>query len=223
MSTLAQMVTQVRDLITEPVAAFYTDAILKTFINNGYLSVYTRVANMRRGFFEKKTTISYVANQELYALPNDGLVKIILVERVDAQVPQPTNLRPIDITEKNDYSLPSGQDIPIPGTEKYFVAGNNVGIAPIPATAITNVLNLWYVNEPTPLTADGDEPAQDLTTLHHELIVWEAVVRAQFRDRQGLAAALEMRNSLRDSLFVDTQAKIYQEPPRIVDTDPFQN
>lgn len=216
---LLQVRTYVRTLLDEDVAAFWSDPQLNTFIQRSFLSVYTQITQMNRGFFETTGFISYVANQELYSLATIaplGFVKLCLVERVD--IPPNQTLLPIDSSEKNDYAdVPGGSDPQ--GYEKYFMSGNNIGIAPVPVGAIANVLKLWFVPVPVLPTADADVFPADLTDLHHEAIAQGAYMRAAQRDKQLLALVAPVYKELMEMVKADTQIRISQEPKRIIDTD----
>lgn len=216
--TLLEARTELRTLLDEDSAMFWTDAQLNVFIQRSFLAVYNKIANKRRGYFETSQNVTYVAGTELYTLAA-VTVKIVLVERVDALVSRPVNLIPIDITQKNDYVLPSGVD-GIPGDEKYFITGNSIGIAPIPRSAVTNALKVWYVPVPVLPSANGDSFPTELSDLHHECIVWGALMRALQRDKQALAQVAPMYADLKALLDDDTQIRIQQEPPHIIDTDP---
>jgi hypothetical protein len=216
---LLQTRTLVRTMLSEDTAAYWTDAMLNVFIQRSFLNVYTKMANLRRGYFETTQTITYVANQELYTLASVTM-KVVLVERVDGLVPLPVNLRSIDITQKNDYAQMAGVDM-TPGREKYFITGNSIGIAPIPRTAVTAALKLWYVPVPTLPSSDSDTFPTEMTDAHHDLIAHGALMRAVIRDKQALAQILPIYTELKKDLLEDTQVRNQQEPPQIIDTDPY--
>lgn len=216
---LGDVRTYVRSLLAEDTAAFWTNAQLNTFIQRSFVTVYNKMANQRRGYFESTSNVTYVANQELYTLAS-VTVKIILVERVDGLVPVPVNLHPIDITQKNDYATVAGNDV-LPGSERYFVTGNSIGIAPIPRSAVTNALKVWQVLAPAIPTGDSDAFPTEMTDLHHELIAWGALMRAVARDKQMLAQLAPIYQELKALMAEDTQIRVAQEPPQIIDTDPW--
>lgn len=216
---LGEVRTYVRTLLDEDTAAFWTDTQLNVFIQRSFLAVYTKIAQAGRGYFETTANISYVAGQELYSLatiaPN-GFVKLDLVERVD-QNPA-IKLLPIDISEKNAFMTFQGSP-DIQGYERYFLSGNNLGIAPIPQVAITNALKLWFVPVPTLPTLDASTFPTDLTDLHHEAIAQGAYMRACQRDKQLLALVAPVYRELIEAVSVDTTQRIVQEPRVIIDTD----
>lgn len=216
---LGEVRTYVRTLLDEDTAEFWSDAQLKVFIQRSFLSVYTKIAQMGRGYFEATANISYVASQELYSLAAvaaNGFVKLDLVERIDQNPAM--KLLPIDLSEKNDYMTFTGAP-DIQGYERYFLSGNNIGIAPIPQSAVTNALKLWFVPVPTLPSADGDTFPADLTDLHHEAIAQGAYMRAAQRDKQLLALVAPVYKELIEMVTNDTQQRIVQEPRSIIDTD----
>lgn len=215
---LIQTRTYVRSLLAEDTAKFWSDPQLNTFIQRAFLTVYNIVGNQRRGYFETVANISYVAGTELYTLPGNGLVKLTLVERID-QAPF-VNILPVDITEKNNYARQNGQ-ILTPGQERYFITGNQIGITPIPDAALPNALRLWHIPTPTLPTADADLFPLELTDLHHEVIAWGALMRAVVRDKQALTQIAPLYLELKTEMKNDTTVRIAQEPPRVIDTDPY--
>lgn len=216
---LLQMRTYVRTLLDEDSAAFWSDTQINVFIQRSFLTVYTQIAQSQRGYFETTGSISYVANQELYPLSGIaplGFIRLSLVERVD--LPPNMTLLPIDISEKNDYAdVPGGTDPQ--GYEKYFMSGNNLGIAPVPQGNITNVLKLWFVAVPTLPTGDTDVLPADLTDVHQECIAQGAYMRCCQRDKQLFQIVQPMYKDLLDLCKADTQIRIGQEPRHIIDTD----
>jgi hypothetical protein len=210
--------TYVRTLLAEDSPAFWSNAQLNVFIQRSFLSVYTQIAQSGRGYFETTGLISYVAGQELYslaAMAPSGFVKLCLVERID--IPPNCTILPIDLSEKNDYALDSATETQ--GYERYFMSGNNIGIAPPPVSSIANVLRLWHVPVPALPSADGDTFPADLTDLHHECIAQGAFMRAAQRDKQLLALVAPVYKDLMELVKADTQQRISQEPRRIIDTD----
>src|SRR5580698_4664662 len=98
---LAQVQTYVQTLLDDDQAVYWSPAQLVTFIQRSFLTVYTQMTQMQRGYFEiMSNAIGYVAGQELYSLAPlsvNGFVRLSLVERVD--VPPNMTLLPIDISE----------------------------------------------------------------------------------------------------------------------------
>lgn len=212
--TVDEAVTYVRTLLGEDSAAFWSDAQLVAFVQRSLLTVYSIAMNARQEYFLSSSNISYAADTELYNLPA-GCTKITLVERVDEK-PYVTVL-PIDITEKNKYALRNG-DVFNPGQERYFIAGGQIGIAPIPTQAVNNALKIWTVNTPTLPTGSTSLGAQ-LNDFDHEVIAWGAYMRAAARDKQLLATIAPVYKELKDQLIQNVQTRINQEPRGIIDTD----
>lgn len=213
--TFLEMLTYVRTLLAEDVAAFWTDAQLKEFINRSYMTVYSIIANSRQEFFVTTQDISYVAGTATYALTT-ATAKIVLVERFD-QDPVVT-LTPVDITEKNKYQRRSGVVV-APGEERYYLQGNSIGFTPTPNEAISNAVRVYAVRAPTKLVNDGDQLPTELTELDHEVVAWGAYMRAAARDKQLLTTIAPVYKELKEQLLINVQARQYQEPRRIIDID----
>ncbi len=216
---LGEVRTYVRTLLDEDTAALWSDAQINTFINRSFKTIYTTIAQSQRGYFETTGTLSYTANNELISLATIaplGFIRLSLLERVD--LPPNQTLLPIDISEKNDYADSAGSGDP-QGYEKYFMSGNNIGIAPVPQSNIANVLKVWFVPVPANLVADVDVVPADLTDVHHECIAQGAYMRCCQRDKQLMAIVAPMYDRLLALCTQDTQTRIGQEPRRIIDTD----
>lgn len=211
--TLLELRTMVRDLLGEPTAAYWTDAMITNFINRAALEVYAEVAQSGKGFFETSANITAVVNQELYTLPT-GLWKINLVERSD--LTPKINVLPIDIVEKNRYSKDRiGFS---PGRERYFLSGNSLGIAPTPDTTAA-IYKVWYIPTMTVMALDADTLPTEFRDLHHDVIVWGALLRASMRDRELYRMWEPNFQRLWLLLKSDTSARQTQAPMQIIDMD----
>lgn len=212
---LGQLRTYVRLQLAEDIAAFWTDTMLNTLINAAYLEVYAEITLQGKGHFETSFTITYVSGQQLYPFPNP-VDKIVLVERTDTQPYY--NLLPIDITEKNQYQF-LGNGAPV-GDERYFITGNNIGIAPTPTQGTTGVITITNVPAPALLVTDSDTFPPEMTAMNHEVVAQGAIWRASRRDRENLALYAEDFKRLWQLLKALTNARQTQQPTRIIDGDP---
>ena len=205
-----QLQTAVRDLLGEDSAGFYSAAMLKRWVNLAAKSVYNRIDQANQRYFMTTGTITLVASQELYNLPNtNAVLRVVLVERTDQSVP--FNLKPKDVTVKNDFRRDNAANLE--SLEMvYFFAGNQIGFAPIPNAAATAAIKVWYIPPFTDLSADGDTLPAAWTENHHEIIVWEACCKMSRRPREDLIPWLTVRNQLREDLIAEVQDRQVQEP-----------
>jgi hypothetical protein len=212
---LTQLLAYVQAMIAEDTLAFYTSTMLTNFINAAYVEVYNEIVLAGKGHFETNVTITYVANQELYPLPTP-MDKINLVERNDTQPYY--NLLPIDLTEKNQYQF-LGNGAPV-ADERYYISGDNIGIAPIPQQGTTGTIRVWYIPPPNLLVSGTDTFPPEMTALNHEVVAQGAIWRASRRDRENLALYAEDFKRLWQLLKASVNARQTQQPMRIIDGDP---
>lgn len=210
---LSDMQTLCRDALGEDVAQYWTDAMLIRAINGAMREVYAEIVQSNKGFFETTTIISSAVDTELYTFPT-GCWKINMVERSDLS--PKVNILPIDLTEKNRYSRDRVGFSP--GRERYFISGNKIGIAPVPDST-SYQYTVWYVPTPTLLSGASDTLPTEFLDLHHEVIVWGALIRLAMRDRELYKLWEPNYSRLWALLKTDTQNRQVQAPMQTIDGD----
>lgn len=187
--TLAQARTEVRDLIDEDVAQFWTDAQLNTWINQGCMDIARRALCLRQ-----VEQINTTANVQNYACPTN----IYELYRVEF-VPQTGSfIYPLTFMGYNEadqawgtyQSFPAawpeivvlwndpGMDVPPPSTNP---TGLQMRLFPVPAQA--GVLNVFYYRQVIQAVLDTDQ----IDTLQgwEELAVEYAVYKAKRKDKES--------------------------------------
>jgi hypothetical protein len=103
-------------------------------------------------------TTSLVANQQEYVFPTD----ILKIKRIEITYDGSTwvEARPEDINEReyDSGSVARINDNYDQGEPKYDLMDNSLFIKPVPTTAVTSGLKIWYEKLVTQLSADTDEP-----------------------------------------------------------------
>lgn len=202
MSTLVQIVTAVRDEISEPVPGFVTDVELKRWINRAHYDL-IEVAGIESATSQSITTAS---GTESYALATDvGLVE--QVELVDtANATLFTLLRPLSIERRDTEGKgkPAG----------YYVLEGKLYVVPLPDDVYT--LRVWYTRAGVTLVNDADVPI--IPARYHDLLTLFAVSQAKRKGddpayvtyiqdyvagREGMVAYLRARGVSADHRIVD--------------------
>lgn len=166
---LSNLRDNVRTIINEATAAFWTDAELNRLINDG-----ERDVAIKSLCLENIDTATTTASTRLVQFSGH---KILHVEYTDATYP----LGLIRIRPNQLGRIPYNGATP----QFYFQWGNQVIIDPIPAT--TYNLNLYIADYPEyEMSSDTDEP--QVPKRFHELIILHAVYRALMKDRKFATA-----------------------------------
>lgn len=217
MSTLQQLRTRVRAYLDEPVAAYWADAELNTWINQAYFYYYMWIVASFEGYFAKDILIDIVATQPKYAIPND-FYKIRLLERVYNSWTVPLRvydrMETANITANSNYSqlyLPT-----------YRFEGQNIVLEPTPDTDITGGLRLEYVPQPTALTVDASTPDAGYLTMWEEPLVIRAAISAKMKEESVVNSGTDVgtlqslmtnyEQTIKESFEQRTMQRRYTEP-----------
>lgn len=182
---LATAVKKTRFLLDETTAQFWTDTMLKSWINEGCWDVARQAQTLWA-----QDAITAVVTQATYALPTDflGVHKLtFLITTHGVSSKQFFNLEFRGIKEMDEiwgilHLLPAAypnafyiwnDPTSTPGTAWYM------GIYPVPST--TGVFTLYYYRKAK--TATTTTTPIDVTIGYEDLPLWFAVYRAKFRDR----------------------------------------
>lgn len=129
-----------------------TNATLVDELNASHREIAAEVGRLDLNYMAVSGTISYVANTELYNLPttNGTVKKILFVKRTD--LTNEKTLTPINFQDRGKHLLTgTGQDSE-DLDEFYYTLGTQIGIIPIPSTAATNNITIYYIPEAADLT-----------------------------------------------------------------------
>lgn len=139
--TVQDIITEIRDLLVEASANFWSDAQMLRAVNRRTQYYMNVLRNNAPGpLFVRTANISYVANQELYDLPGN----VLQIHRVarDDQSGDP-EITPIGFHERDAY-YGTGVGIHTTATERWYLLGDQIGIVPPPSSGITNALKIYY-------------------------------------------------------------------------------
>lgn len=214
--TGAELTTAVRDLLGEDTAAAFTDPLILRQINHAYRELYAEIVENNENFFATTGTLNYSANTELITLPTNS--KILRIEFTTATgIPTDRRVTFIDLARRDEFLLQVGSAVVQEYQRRVYLLGNSIGVLPVPTSAVTAALRVYYVPPLTALVA-GTSPPLEWSTDHHEVIAWGAYMRLLVRDKEMLAEQRPTFLRLRQLLLNATSAREVQEPQQIVDT-----
>lgn len=155
--TLAAATTQVRDLVDEPSAAFWTDAQIKTWLNAG-----VREVARRSEWKRTSTSVSVTAGTQIYTGPTD-MIRIYRIEWQPSGSSTKYRLEYRDINAMDaiwGVNQSIGQGIP----EFYtLVAASPVSIELSPTPSSNGALKVYYYQMPADLATDGTADSSTLS------------------------------------------------------------
>lgn len=201
-----QIRTMVREFLNEPSPAFWTDATLDNWINQGVRKVSIQIKNTSRYHFTTRATFPTVAGQEYYQLPANlkdlKLVSKITTDQTELPLagahwpnpfvwtedPLPTS------TSTNPTDLPAG----------YWIVGQSIRLLPIPTAAVT--IRLYYEARLVDLIDDNEIPACDED--YHDMVAMWATKLARVKNSE-LSTDIDALWAIREQdLYRDTYHRI---------------
>jgi len=152
---VADLVTEVRDNVSEFTEEYFTDARILRWLNRAHQSVYNELGTLGKKFFVTTTTLNLVKDQTEYTLPSD-FKKVIYIARIkDAGgtlLDKPISIDKISLLDKDAY-LYRRLERWNPGY--CYISGSKIGFSPIPSVNETGTIQLLYLPLPTKLTTGG--------------------------------------------------------------------
>lgn len=171
MATLDQLVTQVQFKSGISNTTTLPTATILTYINYGYQYLIDKVVEVNEDFLEEqKATANLAQNSAYYSLPTD----CIKIKQVRIAYSTPTDdtdyniARELDITAIED---PSYEDDYKESAPFFDITGDHIRLYPIPDSAVTNGLYLYYIARPPDMgSANSGDTVTGIPAAHHELI-----------------------------------------------------
>jgi hypothetical protein len=176
--TLTNCLTEVRSLLDEPTAQFWSNSELTTWINQGCENFAQRTRTLRT-----QETVSVVANQQNYTAPPDQYA----LYRVEYQ-PTATGqvfIYPLDFMGYNEMDQAWGvyQTFPAAWPQAYTLWGNppNLQIRLFPVPDQAGILNVFGYREPVAVVNNTD--LVDILQGYEEAVIEYAVFKAKRKDK----------------------------------------
>lgn len=180
-STLTEMLTELRARGGYRRSTALTDAILTPFLNSGIAEVHDLIARHSPDILVTSRDLTTTANAATVALPTNFYKgrKVALVEGATV-----SRLRSYDLDDEDELDGIETWDPSSVGTRpRYLYQAGSLRFVPVPTSAMT--IRLWFIPHATKLAVGSDE----YTGFNgHEDLVYEHALRAcKARDRLSTA------------------------------------
>lgn len=181
-------------MLTNTNTATYTNADLDASINTYYDLVVTEILDSMDewDFQADYATTSLVASQQEYTLPTD----ILKIKRVEISYDGSTWYE-VKAEDVNEESYDSGSTSRInnnytQANARYDLMDNSLFLKPVPTTAVTSGLKVWYEKLPTQLSSVTSEP--DFARPFHKVLSYGAAKDyfEKYLEKEGSANKLTM-------------------------------
>lgn len=195
---------------------FVSDSELNGYINKALLRIYRDLARTGGGreLYATSASFSTVASTESYSFATitGASDDILYVLGVDAQLTSDwRSLRPYTFTGRNRAATVSGWGLL--DRPRYAVVGRQIRFIPAPSGVIS--CRLWYVPEPTALSADGDTITNNFGI--DEFIELDAAIQVLAKEESDVSQLLVLRNEIRRQILTDARALDTGFPKQIQD------
>lgn len=173
--TFVNMQVETGDLLNITVGASTVPDLtqVKRDLNTARDLAFNRLLSLGQDYNVRLTKADLVADQELYGLPSD-LRKIV---RVEVGYTNSTDRYKVDRMDSNAEGDPVNTTYS-QADPKYMIRGDNIELNPAPTSAVTDGLWLWYVEDLTDMSADGD--TSDLPLDYDHLLPLYAAAKGSY-------------------------------------------
>jgi len=187
---LSGLRTASRQRADEESDGFISNSELDNYINQGVQYIFAQMCQRFEDYFivagdtANGGEFDTVNNQQLYAMPSD-LHKLVKVEMRDATSNDDRDyyrLRKANIANQ-DYSAQSPSSRLGYYDFQYYVAGNKIGLRPIPSGS-ANTVRLWFIPFIALLVQDTDIP--EIPLIYHNLIADYAAIKCLSKSGEGI-------------------------------------
>jgi hypothetical protein len=161
-------------------------------------------------FLEASASVSLTAGDDTPTLPTDFRAALVFIIPARAIVLQPERL---DTIAKNRAGVITQQGLPY----YYYFVGSELRIAPVPDTSDT--ATLFYLKNPTELTAASAESAILIPPRHHRVLALGAISRLYAMEDDPELSALfgqQFENRIA-TMRNDTWQRQFDRPDRVID------
>lgn len=173
MSTLAQLVTRVREKVDEETAAFWTDPVIENQLNEAYRFYQAFIIKLHEGFFAKIANIDFDGNPTgEYALPADYIKTRILSRLLSNEKV------PLRFYDRFDTSISTSVSNSTYNLPTYRFRGNNLVFEPAPDFSETKAIEHEYIRNLAVLTS-GQDVDDEFPALGEDCVIARAVVKCK--------------------------------------------
>lgn len=155
MSTVASLITRVREKVDESVAAFWTDTVILSQLNESYKFYWAFIIKDFENYFAKQSLIDWDANADgVYALPSD-FGKCRLLSRV-----LNNSYVPLKYFERYEGAVDNSMANSTYALPNYRFQGTYIKLEPAPNFSETGAMLLEYIRTLTVLTSSDSTDSE---------------------------------------------------------------
>lgn len=201
MSTLAQLVTRVREKVDEDTAAFWTDTVIENQLNEAYRYYWTFTIKAHEGYFVTHTNIDFDGNADgEYSLPSDFFNTRLVSRLLSSEKVPLRNLERYDSAISNTianatYNLPT-----------YRLKGSTIKFEPAPDFSETDAVELEYVKILTNLSASQDVDSE-FPPFAEDCMVLRATIKCKEIEEMVAGGGADTAPFIRDLLTTEQLLK----------------
>jgi len=211
---VSDLVTQIRDVADMTATAFVTDAEIVRYLDKSYRSLYMKIVKANKSFFVTSYTINVVSNQDTYALPADFFKAVGVDLLINDDNDNRITLSPFNFNQRNRnktrfYAFTSYRGF------RYYFRGDDIVFTPIPDAA--NTVELWYIPDPTSITATNQTITVNPAVIEDYLILDAGIKCLQKEESDVTVLAME-RDRLQEEILQATAERDDGLPELLTDT-----
>lgn len=176
MTTVADLILQVRELCDHVNSAFVTDAEILRMLQGAHQDLYSQIVRLNESYFVISAALNI--NAETIALPTDCMK----VNGIDLNINNRTvTLRRFNFSERNKYDSASFQCYAHTSNMRYNIINQSIRFMPKPNASYTGTI--WYTPYPTALTIGG---SVDFPVAHYDgYLINTAVVQVLAKEERS--------------------------------------
>lgn len=207
----------------------WTQAIVDSYVHDGHMRLFHRIAHKAEGFFRTTDVVNETAGQSTYNLPLN-CYRVDAIERIAGGASTPYFLQRISYqpdTIDVMRSRPSGIGSTYPAPEAYYPNGQkSFTLTRASAVTVTAAFLVTYSYVPAKMTAITDVPFQktagiggigtdDLASFH-DIIAWYAIDTAAMQSEESLVPLVMQRLREREQELDVFLRNVNTQEPRFV-------
>lgn len=222
--TLLSVRTQVRQRADMVNSQFCSDAELNGFISGSYKELYDLLISSYGNDYSVATPVTFQTDgtNDKYSLPDgtlySGAPAFYKLLGVDLQVQGASGawltLKPFAFAERNRFSPYGIQSLFSSAVLRYRLLGNQIWFTPLPQSGLT--VQLWYIPEPSTLSADAD--TFDGISGWEEYVVIDAAIKAMQKEESDVSVLMAQKQAIGKRIEAMAESRDPGSPATVVDT-----
>ena len=202
MSTTLALIARVREKVDEPLAAFWSDALITNQLNESYRFYWAFILKLHEGYFVTTSQISFDKTKidGAYDLPAD-FFKARLVSRN-----LPNAKAPLRYFERFEDSFSTTIDTSSYNLPNYRFRGSKIVFEPAPSFDETNAIELEYTKSLTEMGAGTDDEFAGIP-MAEDCLVLRAVIKCKGIEEMVAGGGVDVDPFIKDLLTTEQLLK----------------